>query len=153
MPRLRWPFGLTIVCLCGMAASIAARSDRAATEWLSSPSEAARIARVETGIPPVAIEHENPISLTLERWMALYKIPGLSVAVFDGNRIVWAKAYGVKESGRPDPITLDTLFQAGSISKPVTAMAVLHHAEAAPGRWSRTSTNSSSRGRFRPARI
>ena len=48
--------------------------------------------------------------------------------------IVWAKAYGVRQAGQPDVVTLDTLFQAGSISKPVTAMAALRHVEA--GRWS-----------------
>ncbi len=47
---------------------------------------------------------------------------------------MWAKAYGVRQAGQPDVVTLDTLFQAGSISKPVTAMAALRHVEA--GRWS-----------------
>ena len=36
-----------------------------------------------------------------------------------------AKGYGVKEFGRPDPITPETKFQAASISKPVAAMAAL----------------------------
>ncbi len=54
--------------------------------------------------------------------------------MFDQQTLVWAKAYGVKEAGQPDVVTLDTLFQAGSISKPVTAMAALHFVEA--GRWS-----------------
>lgn len=40
----------------------------------------------------------------------------------------------MKEMGQSDVVTLDTLFQAGSISKPVTAMAALHFVEA--GRWS-----------------
>ena len=134
MRRLRLPFGITLAFLCGISTSLATRSNPATTEWLSNPSEAARIARVETRMPAVAIEREDSIGLTLERWMALYKVPGLSVAVFDGHRLIWAKGYGVKETGKPEPVTLDTLFQAGSISKPVTAMAVLHHAEA--GAWS-----------------
>jgi CubicO group peptidase (beta-lactamase class C family) len=53
----------------------------------------------------------------------------LSVAVFDKNTLVWAKTYGVTQAGGSDPVTLDTLFQAASISKPVTALAVLRHAE------------------------
>jgi CubicO group peptidase (beta-lactamase class C family) len=62
--------------------------------------------------------------------MELYKVPGLSIAVFDKHALVWAKAYGVKQAGSQDPVTPDTLFQAASISKPVTALAALYHAEA-----------------------
>ena len=53
--------------------------------------------------------------------------------MFDQRQLVWAKAYGVRQAGQPDVVTLETLFQAGSISKPVSAMAALHFVEA--GRW------------------
>ena len=39
----------------------------------------------------------------------------------------------MKQAGGAEPVTLDTLFQAGSISKPVTAMAALHFVAA--GKW------------------
>jgi CubicO group peptidase (beta-lactamase class C family) len=65
--------------------------------------------------------------------MEIFAVPGLSVAVFDGHQLLWAKGFGVREMGRPEPVTLDTLFQAGSISKPVSAMAALRYVEA--GRW------------------
>ena len=68
----------------------------------------------------------EPLRLTLQRWMELYKIPGAQRRGVRPAALVWAKAYGVKEAGQPDVVTLDTLFQAGSISKPVTAMAALH---------------------------
>ena len=61
--------------------------------------------------------------------MEALKIPGLSVAVFDHGKLVWVKTYGVKEAGQKAPVTLDTLFQAGSISKPVAALAVLHYVQ------------------------
>ena len=73
------------------------------------------------------------IELPLQQWMETFKVPGLSVAVFDRNELVWAKTYGVKQASALDPVTLDTLFQAGSISKPVTAMAALHFVES--GKW------------------
>ena len=114
MRRRRSILGLTIALLGGIPTSSATDPDKAATEWLSSPSEAARIARVEAHVPPVAIEHEDAIDLTLERWMALYRIPGLSVAVFEGHRLLWAKAYGVKEAGRPDPITVEATGPSGA---------------------------------------
>ncbi len=99
---------------------------------MADDSHGARIARIER-IPQVEIENETPVKLSLQEWMTLFKIPGLSVAVFDQHGLVWAKTYGVREAGRAEPVTLDTLFQAGSISKPVSAMAVLHHLQA--GRW------------------
>ena len=106
----------------------------AATEWLADKAQADRIRAVESGMVATVPGEAQPLQLSLQRWMELYKIPGLSVAVFDADRLLWAKAYGVKEAGTPDLVTLDTLFQAGSISKPVTAMAALHFVEA--GRWS-----------------
>ncbi len=115
------------------AQSAERKTASAKTEWLSDPAEAAHIARVETRMPAVAIPNGEPIAMTLAQWMEVYKIPGLSVAVFDKHRIVWAKAYGVKEAGASAPVTIDTLFQAGSISKPVAAMAALRHVEA--GKW------------------
>jgi len=57
--------------------------------------------------------------------MKQYGVPGVSVAVIEGSRIIWAKGYGVIESGHPAPVTTETLFQAASISKPVAAMAML----------------------------
>jgi CubicO group peptidase (beta-lactamase class C family) len=103
------------------------------TVWTASPLEAERIARVESQVS-AGIRGEDPIELTIQQWMETFKIPGLSVAVFDRYALVWAKTYGTTKPGGPEPVTLDTLFQAGSISKPVTAMAALHFVEA--GKWS-----------------
>jgi CubicO group peptidase (beta-lactamase class C family) len=57
--------------------------------------------------------------------MAAHGIPGMSVAVIDHYEIVWAKGYGVTAKGGAVPITPKTLFLAGSISKPVTAVGAL----------------------------
>jgi len=51
-------------------------------------------------------------------------VPGVSVAVLHGGVIEWSKGYGVTHADGA-PVTADTLFQAGSISKPVTALAAL----------------------------
>src|ERR1700691_1444315 len=83
---------------------------------------AARIQRVENGIPPISLgPNEAPLQLNLAELMKIYKVPGLSVAVIDNFKIAWAKAYGVTEAGSAKPVTVHTLFQAGSISKPVAA--------------------------------
>jgi CubicO group peptidase (beta-lactamase class C family) len=53
------------------------------------------------------------------------RIPGLSLAIIQGGKIVTAKGYGVAEKGSQIPVTTSTLFQAGSISKPVSALGAL----------------------------
>jgi CubicO group peptidase (beta-lactamase class C family) len=62
---------------------------------------------------------------TLRERMLAYHVPALSVAVIRAGRIDWARAYGVAQAGGDDAVTVHTLFQAASISKPVTAMGAL----------------------------
>lgn len=57
--------------------------------------------------------------------MRAYGVPGVSIAVIDHGRIVWAKGYGVADSTTGRPVTPATLFQAASISKPISALGAL----------------------------
>src|SRR5260221_14619481 len=68
---------------------------------------------------------QEPAKLSLAELMKLYKAPGLTVAVIDGYKIAWTKAYGTTDLGGKAPVTTKTLFQAGSISKPVAATGML----------------------------
>src|SRR5262249_3880498 len=52
-------------------------------------------------------------------------IPGLSVAVLQDGKIVRSQGYGVTEKDAKGAVTADTLFQAGSVSKPVSAFGAL----------------------------
>lgn len=69
------------------------------------------------------------IAKTLEEWfpeqLKSLNIPGAVVSVFDNNDVIWEKTYG--HIGRIDlrPIDTDTLFCIRSISKSITAIAVL----------------------------
>ena len=91
---------------------------------------AARIQRVENGIPPIPLgNNEPPLQLNLEKLMQFYKVPGLSIAVIDHFKIAWAKGYGVTAAGSNTPVTVHTLFQAGSVSKPVAATGTLYLVE------------------------
>ena len=60
--------------------------------------------------------------------MAHYRVPGVSIAVIENCRIVDTRGFGLKSWGG-DAVTPDTLFQAGSISKSVTAIGALRLAE------------------------
>lgn len=93
------------------------------------PALARRIAAVESGLlPAVSIAGAPPVPRTLAAEMARLHVPGASVAVIHAGEIEWARGYGVVTPGGA-PVTPATLFQAASISKPVTAMAALKMVE------------------------
>ena len=85
---------------------------------------------VENALRPAMYAKGKPIAAMniLDR-MKYYHVPGVSVAVIDNGKIDWAKGYGIKETGGNDPVTPETLFQAASISKPVTALGTLQLVE------------------------
>lgn len=88
-----------------------------------------RIAAVESALPAVT-SGDSTMQLSLTEWMDTLGVPGVSIAVIDDYRIVWAKGYGTLSAGeRGAPVTPHTLFQAASIAKPVTALALLYHAQ------------------------
>jgi CubicO group peptidase (beta-lactamase class C family) len=94
-----------------------------------SPADEQFIQRIQNGLmPAVVVEGETPSITKLADSMAALHVPGVSVAVIRAGKIEWARGFGVTKVGGP-PVTPETLFQAGSISKPVAAVAVLRLAE------------------------
>lgn len=83
---------------------------------------AAMIARIESSQSP---NRQGLDALTLQEVMQRFRVPGVSVAVIKDFNIHWAKGYGVADVETGRPVQVDSLFQAASISKPVTAMAAL----------------------------
>lgn len=82
-----------------------------------------RIARVVDGLQQAVVSTgDQPMKLA-ERMREL-KVPGVSVAVIHEGRLHWARGFGSAAVDGP-PVRADTLFQAGSISKPVAAVAAL----------------------------
>jgi CubicO group peptidase (beta-lactamase class C family) len=76
-------------------------------------------------LPPIAIKGEPPACTPLLTRMQQLHIPGVSIAVVHNGVVEWARGYGTA-SPSGAPVAPETLFQAGSISKPVAAMAALH---------------------------
>ena len=88
-----------------------------------------RIDQVCAGLTTKVVEQDDPYAhRTLHDRMTVDRVPGVSLAVIHQGRIEWAEGFGVVQPGA-GPVTAETLFQAGSISKPVAAMAALHLAE------------------------
>ena len=52
--------------------------------------------------------------------------PGVAVSVVYDDVVLFSKGYGVREVGKTDPITPDTVFSLASMSKPISGTAVAH---------------------------
>jgi CubicO group peptidase (beta-lactamase class C family) len=57
--------------------------------------------------------------------MAQEQIPGLALAVVDGDRVVWQQGFGSTNGDGGTPVTVDTMFSVQSMSKTFTATAVM----------------------------
>jgi CubicO group peptidase (beta-lactamase class C family) len=92
----------------------------------ASEDAAALMRQVETTQPGQQGEADR---YTLEQLMRRLRVPGVSIAVVRDFEVHWAKGYGVADVETRRPVTPETLFQAASISKPVTALAVMRLAQ------------------------
>jgi CubicO group peptidase (beta-lactamase class C family) len=61
--------------------------------------------------------------------MAYFKVKGLSIAVVENYKVIWAKGYGWADEKEKRPVTPQTLFVPGSISKSLNAVGVLKLAQ------------------------
>ncbi len=85
------------------------------------------IARVETNLSGGMVIDGK--TYTLSERMKHYNVAGLSVAVIDNYQIVWAKGYGYADKKEGRKVTANTLFEPGSISKSLNAVAILQLAQ------------------------
>lgn len=53
-----------------------------------------------------------------------WQVQGMAIAVVRNDKLVYAKGFGIKESGKSDPVDEHTIFQIGSTSKAFTAALV-----------------------------
>jgi len=84
-----------------------------------------KIEQVENSLMELRDGKAVRVNVALRERMQQQHVPGLSIAVIDGYEIAWTKSYGVLEQGALTPVTAETLFAAGSISKPVSTAAAL----------------------------
>jgi D-alanyl-D-alanine carboxypeptidase len=57
--------------------------------------------------------------------LARQRIPGMSVAVVRGNRVLLARGYGFADLDRRAPATDSTIYPVGSLTKPFTAAGIV----------------------------
>jgi CubicO group peptidase (beta-lactamase class C family) len=87
-------------------------------------SKQEKIRQVENGLrPEYFIKGDKLKSIT--EVMKETNTPGISVAVIHNFEIIWCKGYGIADTETQLPVNTNTIFQAASISKPLTALAVM----------------------------
>lgn len=71
------------------------------------------------------------IRQSLPRWQT----PGISVAVVKDGKVVFKKAYGLREVGKPEPFTTATLSACASTTKAMTAVCIGMLVDAGKLKW------------------
>jgi CubicO group peptidase (beta-lactamase class C family) len=100
---LRSAFAAIVFLIAWVSSPLVASADGPATEGRSGASE--------------------QIDAVVERWMESTGTPGISVAIVRAGETVHLSGYGQAADGG-SPVTPDTPFLIGSVSKPFTAVAV-----------------------------
>jgi CubicO group peptidase (beta-lactamase class C family) len=88
-------------------------------------ARAAAVILVGLGEASARAEPSPGFASWLEAEMGHSGVPGASIAVIKNYQIEWAAGFGMADQARGVPVTSETLFQAASVSKPVTALAVM----------------------------
>jgi CubicO group peptidase (beta-lactamase class C family) len=93
------------------------RSRAAAAQATPVPGEAAiTAAQVEAAL--------DRLDSLIEDGMTQTGVPGTAVAVVFNDEVVYERGFGVRELGKPEPITPETVFQIASLSKSLSSTLV-----------------------------
>jgi CubicO group peptidase (beta-lactamase class C family) len=108
---------ITLICL-SFVLSISCSITRKSTSYDNT------ITNIENHLYAVSTSGKDTgTAQTVRQRMGALGIKGMSVAVFDEGKIIWTRCYGLRNEH--EAINSATVFQAASISKPVTSMAIL----------------------------
>ncbi len=80
-------------------------------------------------LPGFDMEKTKVLDRFITRNMDYYRVPGASLALLSNGKVVYLKNYGVKNPITKEPVEETTLFEAGSITKPVFAFVVMQLVE------------------------
>jgi CubicO group peptidase (beta-lactamase class C family)/D-alanyl-D-alanine dipeptidase len=74
-------------------------------------------------------KHFTALDAFIARQVEQHRLPALSIAVVDGDQVVWAKGYGFADPSKKTPATAQTVYRVGSVSKLFTDLAVMQLVE------------------------
>jgi CubicO group peptidase (beta-lactamase class C family) len=74
--------------------------------------------------PPAQALDVKAVDALAEEALKFWRVPGCAVAIVKDDKVICLKGYGVKERGKPQRVTPDTLFGIGSCTKAIAATAI-----------------------------
>jgi CubicO group peptidase (beta-lactamase class C family) len=120
--------------------SVGPRVSRQATAvWLQLVMAALCIVNSPSGSQAAAATHSQPpmearvralrpaLEAYLARGMKAFDVPGLAIGIVAGDKLVYAKGFGVRSKGGGVPVDTRTIFQIGSTTKAflATTLAIM----------------------------
>lgn len=109
-PPSRWRALFRCVALLGLGVLAAACGDDAPAEYTYDDVKEDLRRRIQSG-------------------MAQSQVRGLSIALVDGQEVVWSEGFGFADEWSRRPATPETVYEAGSLSKVFTATALMQQVE------------------------
>ena len=82
-------------------------------------------AAIEAQEHTLTTEKRVEIERAVAAFMTANSVPGISIAVVENGQSVWSSGFGMSDLEGSAPATSSTLYRLGSISKPITAVAIL----------------------------
>ena len=73
---------------------------------------------------PLPYELISELEDYVRKKMAENKVPGAAMVLVRGNEIIYNKGLGVRDFESKEPVTTETLFGIGSVTKPMTAVVI-----------------------------
>src|SRR5215471_7713778 len=86
-------------------------------------------------VAPLDAAHIAQIKAFVENSMKELGIPGASIALLDGGKIVYEGGFGVRELGKPERVDENTLFMAASNTKGMTTLLLSELVDEKKLRW------------------
>lgn len=71
----------------------------------------------------------QPLDQLLSSFLTEHQLPGAAIAVMHGERLVYARGFGWADREAQTPVAPESLFRIASLSKSITAVAVLQLVE------------------------
>ena len=84
----------------------------------------------DTGMSSTGTVDVEALTAVVEGEMAELGVTAMSMAILQGGVPVWSGGFGTLAPGDPTPVDADTLFRVASVTKPMTALALLQNVDA-----------------------
>lgn len=88
------------------------------------------VVSAQSAAPRLTTDRDPAVLARLaDDWRVGLGVPGLSAAVATGDSVVWMQGFGLADVEQAVPVRPETVFRIASISKPITATAVMQLVE------------------------